>query len=107
GRRVTSYVTRPRSSLAEYRRNKITARVVTRSVGKCDVARQAWLDLVSGEYVGHFNGVGHRLNPISLNLREQVDVTDNLGELPSHGIEFGVRKLKPGEVRYFFDIGAR
>ncbi len=84
--------------------DEIATIIVVGSVRQSFLPGQAGGDFVAAEDVGDFDGMGHRLNTLGIDLGKLVDVTHDLAEFGGHRGEFLVGQLQATEQGDFLDV---
>ena len=83
-------------SIAQHRWHQVGLVVVTGRVGERLITRQTGADLVVGEDVVQLDRVCHRLDIVSVDFGELVDIGDDLGKLVGQRGEFVLAQLQAG-----------
>ncbi len=96
-----------KKSVAEDGGDEIAAVIAMGSIRQGFLPRKAGGDFVATEDVSNFDGVGHGLNAIGVNLSQLVNVAHNIAEFGRHRGEFFVGQLQATKQSDFLDVSAR
>src|SRR4051812_33489170 len=93
--------------IAQHGRHQITTPIVVRCIRKRFVARQAGRNLVSPKKVDDFNRVRHRLYTLRVDLRQLINVADDLSQFAGNSRKLSLSKLKTRQQCDLFNVLAR